>query len=290
MANPAVFVIIKAMNWQTFGHENIKNILSKQTESGKVPHAYLFSGPNGVGKRTLALEFAKSLLKTEKLDNHPDFQVLDLGSAEITAEAVKDFIAKTAFMPFLAAKKVAIINNAENLNSQSSNALLKTLEEPSESSVIILIASQASVLPTVYSRCQVLRFNSFSREQMEAFAKQHNIQVGREILSLSFGRAGRLKKLAEDKGFLQKQSNSVAAYQTLGAQPAGEKLMAVGEYAEQESWELAENFQLWLNWQLSALASEPNNFLKLSAITQALAGLKANLNKKMVLQNLFLKI
>ncbi len=275
---------------QIFGHENIKNILGKQMESKKVPHAYLFVGQDGIGKKTLALEFAKSLLTTEKLDHHPDFQILDLGEEEISAERLKDFIAKIAFMPFMAAKKVAIINNAENLNSQSSNALLKTLEEPSSSSVIILIASRNSLLPTISSRCQVLRFNNFSLNQMEDFASQKNLTVTKEMVELSFGQIGRLKKLAEEKGFIQEQNELVDDYKILARQSIGEKLMAVNKYAELESFELMENFRVWLNWQLIFLTKEPKNFLKLSAIAQALAGLRMNLNKKMVLQSLFLKI
>ncbi len=220
------------VKWQTFGHQNIKNILEKQILAGKIPHAYLFSGSGGLGKKVLALEFARKVLGTEKLENHPDFQILDLGANEIPAEALKDFIAKTAFKPFLAQKKVAIINNAENLNAQSSNALLKTLEEPSGSSVIILIVGTQQILPTIYSRCQVLRFNVFTADDLEDFAKQQSWGVSKEIISLSFGQIGRLKNLFEHKEFLQEQKELIARYENLAEISMGERLVAIGSYAE----------------------------------------------------------
>src|SRR6185295_6471933 len=111
------------MNWETFGHKQIKNILDRQISSGVMPHAYLFLGAQDLGKRTLALEFAKKVLNTEKLENHPDFQILDV-QGEIVVEQALDFMSKMSFKAFFGTKKVAIINNAENLNVQSSNALL----------------------------------------------------------------------------------------------------------------------------------------------------------------------
>src|SRR5260221_2148399 len=87
--------------------------------------------------------------------------MLDM-EGEITVEPILDFIGKLRFKPFMGSKIIAIINNAKNLNLQSGNALLKTLEEPSPSSIIILVSSSGSVLPTVVSRCQVLNFSAFS--------------------------------------------------------------------------------------------------------------------------------
>ena len=154
------------MEWQTFGHNEIKNLLNKQISSGIFPHAYLFTGPEAVGKKNLALEFAKVVLKADKLENHPDFQILD-SEGEIKIEQILEFIGKIGYKPFLGEKKVAIINNAQNLNTQSSSALLKTLEEPSESSVIILIAGSGNILSTISSRCQVLNFSIFSKTGLD---------------------------------------------------------------------------------------------------------------------------
>jgi DNA polymerase III subunit delta' len=124
----------------SFGHTNIKQILGGQIRAGLLYHAYLFTGPEGVGKKRVALEFAKKVLGTENLGNHPDFELFEL-SGEITMEPVLGLISRLKLKPFIAQKKVAIINDAQNLNTQSSNALLKTLEEPAKDTAIILIST-----------------------------------------------------------------------------------------------------------------------------------------------------
>jgi DNA polymerase-3 subunit delta' len=278
------------MIWQTFGHQNVKSILNKQLESKKFSHAYLFSGPEGVGKKTLCLEFAKQVLNTEKLENHPDFQILDLNEEEIKVESLLDFIRALAFKPFMGAKKVAIINNAENLNPQSGNALLKTLEEPSPSTIIILIASSLNVLPTIVSRCQKFNFNVFSADKMREFAAISELQITKEILGLSFGRISRLKRLLEDKKSLFNDESTLKDYQDIGKMQLGEKLISISKFSDKENSELEQDFQLWLNWQLGQLGHQPKSYTKLQALSDALLGLKQNYNKKLVLQSLFLQL
>src|SRR6185369_16832179 len=151
-------------NWVSFGHEKVKSILEKQLAQGRFPHAYLFGGPEGLGKKQLALKFAQKILQTEKVLSHPDFQILDL-EGEIGMESVLDFISGLSFKPFAGSHKVAVVNNAQNLNTQSSNALLKTLEEPAGGTIIILISSTTQLLATIVSRCQVFSFYGFSEKK-----------------------------------------------------------------------------------------------------------------------------
>lgn len=277
------------MSWQTFGHEAVKNILNKQINSGHLSHAYLFKGPVGIGKKTLALEFAQKVLQTQKLENHPDFQILD-PPGEITVELTLDFISKLAFKPFLGTKKVAIINNAENLNIQSSNALLKTLEEPSPSTIIILISGFGRVLPTIFSRCQTFNFNGFSAARQKNFAQQSGLKFTDEIIALSFGRIGRLARLANDQEFFNQQSQMLENYTQLRGKSLGEKFSAISRYAELEPAELEDHFSLWLNWQTRELAQKPQDYGKVKALCDSLLGIKINKNKKLLLQSLFLKI
>lgn len=275
--------------WQTFGHKSVKNILDKQLSSGKLSHAYLFAGPESVGKKSLAFEFAKNVLSTEKLENHPDFQILD-AEGEIVMEQVLEFISKTAFKPFLGSKKIAIINNAQNLNIQSGNALLKTLEEPSDSSIIILIAGPGKMLPTIVSRASVLNFSAFSKKELGEFAAAHNLEATSEILDLSFGRPGRLKKLNDDKEFFSRELNIIEDYKKLRKQPLGEKLAGLSDFAEIENSVLEQNLLTWLFWQSQELQHQPKEFFKVQAITDAFLNLKKNYNKKLVLQGLLMKI
>ncbi len=277
------------MTWLTFGHQTTKNILEKQLDSGQLPHAYLFVGPDGVGKKHLALEFAGKILKAKTLNNHPDFRILD-GETEISIEQARNFIANLSFKPFLGAKKLAIINNAENLNSQSSNALLKTLEEPGQSNVIILIANSGGLLPTIVSRCQVLNFNSLSSQELKEFAENNRLGADEKILDLSFGRIGRLVKLRADKNFLAAENEAVEKYRGLKALSLAEKLAEVGEMAEMEPMEMKKSFTSWLLWQANQLQHRPKEFVCVQAIIDAISALKRNQNKKLVLQKLLMTI
>ena len=222
------------MDWQTFGHQAVKSILNKQIAIQKFPHAYLFAGPKGIGKKTLALEFAKKVLGAENLSNHPDFAVLD-EPGEIVMETMLDFISRLSYKPFLAQKKIAVINNAQNLNLQSGNALLKTLEEPSPSTIIILLADSSRLLPTIVSRCQALNFHPFSKKQLADFAEKNHLQITEPIVDLSFGSPARLKKLSQDKEFLQNEEEAVKKYKSFGKMRLGEKLMSISGLADLEA-------------------------------------------------------
>jgi len=275
--------------WQTFGHNPVKNILERQLGALKFPHAYLFQGPEGVGKKTLALEFAKKVLNTENLQNHADFQILDM-EGEITMEPALDFMSRLSLKPFLGAKKIAIINNAQNLNLQSGNALLKTLEEPSPSTIIILVAESRKVMPTIVSRCQVLNFNILNEDELKAFAAGQNIKLSEDFLALSFGQSSRLKKLAEDEDFYSGQKTAIEQYRNIKKMPLAEKLTNISEFAELEPEALEQNLLTWMHWQSGELGKKPADYGKLQALADSLGALKKNQNKKLVLQSLFLRI
>ncbi len=275
-------------SWQTFGHNRIKNILNKQLESAKLPHAYLFVGPEGLGKKTLALEFAQKVLQTERLSNHPDFELLD-AEGEITMEQTLVFISRLGLMPFVAGKKIALINNAQNLNIQSSNALLKTLEEPSPSTVIILVAT-GGILPTITSRCQVLSFSPFAKSELKEFAARENITFSDRLAEMSFGSLGRLKALAGQPEFLQIEQQAIEEYETAVKSTLSQKFISINNLAELELQQLRQRLLTWLFWQRHKLKNAPEDYTKVRALNDSINNLAKNQNKKLVLQSLMLKI
>ena len=158
------------------GHEEPIRQLKGYIESGKIPHALLFAGPRGLDKAKTAVEFFKALnclaspgdpcqacgtcLKAER-GAHPDLHLIRPGEdrARILVEEIRDIIAETGLKPFEARTRVIIIEPAERMNEASSNALLKTLEEPPDGSLLILVSHNPSLLiPTLVSRCQLIRF------------------------------------------------------------------------------------------------------------------------------------
>ncbi len=263
--------------------------MQAQLTLGKIPHTYLFSGAEDLGKKMLALEFAKKILKAENLDNHPDFHILDM-EGEITVEPVLEFIGRVSLKPFLGQKKVAVINNADNLNIQAANALLKTLEEPSPSSVIILVGASQKILPTIISRCQVLNFSLFGHQNLVGFAEGRGMQLKDKALELSFGRPGRLFKLLTNESFFENQKDVVEKYKKLQSSDLAEKLADLDSLAELEALDLEQNFLTWLFWQYNQLHYSPGNFFKVQALMSAISSLRKNFNKKLVLQALFMKI
>lgn len=158
------------------GHEEPVRQLKGYVESGRIPHALLFAGPRGLDKVKTAIEFFKALnclaspgdpcqacgtcLKAER-GSHPDLHLIRPGEdrARILVEEIRDIIAETGLNPFEARTRVIIIEPAERMNTASANALLKTLEEPPDGSLLVLVSHNPSLLlPTIVSRCQLIRF------------------------------------------------------------------------------------------------------------------------------------
>lgn len=150
----------------------VRDLLNAAVTSGRVSHAYLFVGAPGSGKTACAWALASAILCENggdgSCDNcrrvarraHPDVHAYAPGSATgYLVDQVRDIIADTGLAPIRATRKVYLITSADRLSASSANALLKTLEEPPQSAVFILIARTAdSVLPTIRSRCQVVSF------------------------------------------------------------------------------------------------------------------------------------
>ncbi len=156
------------------GHEKVVAALRRALRSGRLAHAYLFVGPVGVGKSTTAWEFAKALQCPVSVDDaceqcrdcgkvrertHPDVVWVEPQGKQILVEQIRELQRRLAYKPLEGLRRVAIVQAAQEMNVQAANALLKLLEEPPEDTVMLLLAgSESSLLPTVVSRCQKMRF------------------------------------------------------------------------------------------------------------------------------------
>lgn len=170
--------------WENIlGNEQHKKFLEHYLTSDNHPHALLFVGAAGLGKRLLALEFAESLLchnlkghdgcqscKQFQVGAHPDFVEISLleDKKTILIEQVRELIAGSAYAPTLGKNKVILINDADLMRNEAANAILKILEEPPESWTIILTATKEELLlPTILSRVVTLRFKPISEEDIQ---------------------------------------------------------------------------------------------------------------------------
>jgi DNA polymerase III subunit delta' len=226
--------------WDIIGHDQAIARLSKSLQEGRVSHAYLITGPASVGKSTLALRLAQALncsspqppcrlcRSCQKIESgaHLDVRVVQLAGAEqeegaergrarsaekaIGIDQVRALQREVALAPHEGGYKVYIIMNAETLSLEAGNSLLKVLEEPPKSVVLILTAADANMLlPTIVSRCQVLRLQPVSAAVIgEYLAVQLGVERGRADLlaRLAGGRVGWAIAAAGDDGCLAQRT------------------------------------------------------------------------------------
>ncbi len=187
---------------QLIGNQRVKEILRRMLEAGRVPGALLFAGESGVGKKLFALELAKALNcreprgveacdkcsscvrisqskfpeyaddkdNREKLvrSDHPDVALARPFNRILRIGPMREIEQEANFRPYEGRVRVLIVEEAERLNENASNALLKTLEEPPRTSHLILTTSRpAALLPTIRSRCQMIRFSPLAPDEIE---------------------------------------------------------------------------------------------------------------------------
>jgi len=164
------------------GHEQILTSLSYALSKNLVNHAYIFSGPMGVGKKTIGLSFARALLCCRGQGDacgecedctrtacglHPDLHIISPEGASIKINQLRALQDVAAFTAFGTGRQVFLLEQAEKMTLAAANCFLKILEEPPAEIVFILVTDDTGgMLPTVLSRCQQYRFNPLSREDV----------------------------------------------------------------------------------------------------------------------------
>ena len=202
------------------GHQKQLAILRSALISQRLHHAYLFLGPEGVGKRTIAVAYAKAIHCRERTDdfcdrcencarisdgNHPDVRIIEpfADKKEISIQQIRELERDLNYRSFTGNRKVAIIDPASLLNPASQNALLKTLEEPPADSLIILIApNSGGLLPTVRSRCLRLAFAPLARREVAGFLQTQCAIAARDaefLAAMSMGSIGTALSLDKDE-------------------------------------------------------------------------------------------
>jgi DNA polymerase-3 subunit delta' len=190
------------------GNELARSALQRMADQKSVPNTLLFYGLDGVGKSLFAIALAELLMGKEhahKLaaQNHPDLHIyLPEGKSAIhTMETMRKLIDEVAFPPYEAPVKVFIIHDAHQMLPYSSNALLKTFEEPSFHSYFILLTSALeTMLPTIVSRCRKIPFFPIPQLQIATLIQnewQKTPEEARRIAFLSHGSLGKSKALAD---------------------------------------------------------------------------------------------
>lgn len=212
--------------------ERAVSFLKSSIERSRIANAYIFCGPEGVGKKLTALNFAKAIncsnpvgaagcdtcpscIKIDSL-NHPDVFLAtpEKAGGSVKIDDIRAVIKDVGLKPYEAKKKVYIIDEANSLTEEAENALLKTLEEPSVNAALILITENPSdLLPTIRSRCQIVKFFAIdSAVVKDILMKGHGLdEVMAHILAnISCGSMGQALHLKE-KDFFKKREGVIKA-------------------------------------------------------------------------------
>lgn len=209
------------MSWQSvLGHDAQQQAFERVWKSGRLAHAYLLVGPAGVGKRTFAVELARALLCEEARDelracdrcsscvlmsagNHPDFLIVGKPPEknELPIEVMRELGENFTLKPARGHGKVAILDDADDLNSASANCFLKTLEEPPKGSVILLIGTTPErQMTTILSRCQTVRFSPLPPELVDTVLRQQGVDddaLRADLVRAGAGSPGQALQLAD---------------------------------------------------------------------------------------------
>jgi DNA polymerase-3 subunit delta' len=224
------------MNWDMIGHDWAVKLLQSHITNDRVRHAYLFTGPAGIGKRTLAIRFAKALSCTNppataeycgacractliEEGTFPDIHIVSTEEHERTlkVDQIRGLQRKVSLSPYEGKYHVALLLRFHRATEQAANALLKTLEEPPPQVIMLLTAeSSDSLLPTIVSRCEVLPLRLLSVPQLESELesrigelKNADLQNAGLIAGLSAGRPGYALHLAQDQSGLKKRDDRI---------------------------------------------------------------------------------
>lgn len=253
------------------GHAQVVAQLERALRSGQVSHAYIFTGPEGIGKSTLALEFARALLcerityettaacgecsacRKVSAGSHPDLAVIETqaGKRWLDVESVREMSRVANLAPTLGSWRVFLIPLAEHMTLPGANAFLKTLEEPPPGVVLLLTAENTdALLPTILSRCQMLPLQPLTPEEItEALVNAWSAAPtdARELATLANGRLGWAVRALDHLDLRTQRADDLARISRLVGMRTDERLRQVATLAPDVE-RAARLLDLWLFW------------------------------------------
>ena len=185
------------------GQNFAKKYLTNSIKSNMVSHAYMFEGPNGIGKNTMARELATTLLEMENLFNSPDYIEITPDGNSIKIAQIRKLQSDILVKPYKS-YKIYVIDEAQKMTVEAQNALLKTLEEPPKYAIIILITNnKESLLETIKSRCEIIKFTPIPLVEVADYLTQTGVDKNRASLLANFSRGSMQKaiELSESEDF-----------------------------------------------------------------------------------------
>lgn len=292
------------------GHKKILDRLDKSIGKGEMSQAYIFSGPENTGKFAVALDFAEKLLKDSLIvpDStriNPDLIVIEpeieekrgvAKKRDIKIEKIRELQHKAGLSAAGGKYKVAIINDANRLNKSAQNALLKTLEEPNDNFIMILVVQdEKRILPTIMSRCQRIKFGIAPLLELERNIPEDAANK-EELLFWSLGRPGLLLELVKNPEEISFRNESLEELKGLFRSDLTEKF-SLAEKLSKDADLAIKKMNLWLiavrqallGEEMSVKISQGESLRLIGKIEECLGLMQdTNSNARLLLENLFL--
>jgi DNA polymerase III subunit delta' len=262
-------------NWNLLGHEWAVDMLRQHAARGDVRHAYLFCGPPGLGRRTLALRLAQALncerpvmagepcltcrtCKQIEAMQHPDLSVIQSVDGDnipkeggiLKVDQIREVQRTLNLKPYQSQYRVVIFLRFQEANDNAANALLKTLEEAPAHAILLLTADNPEqLLPTIVSRCEILRLRPLPIEAIVADLIERGVDEDRARLlaHISGGRPGFARRLADDASLLEKRAERLDDLQTLLPAPRVEKFSYADKLSKDKD-ALRQTIMIWLSY------------------------------------------
>jgi len=237
------------------GHQKQLSYLKRMVESGRLPHALLFSGQEKLGKKTIALDLISQLFKEtpNRLlgGSHPDFIFLSpiQEVRQIHINQIRELSWRLSLKPIRTNLIAAIIDQAHLMTSEAQNCFLKTLEEPKGNSLLILITEYPHfLLPTILSRCEIIKFYPVKKKLISDFLEKKEVLKEKieKICQISLGRPGLAIDFLENPKKLEERENRERELIRISNSNLVNRFEYIKELAQQEN--LKETLEIWLNY------------------------------------------
>lgn len=270
-----------ADNWNILGHEWAVDMLRRHVARGDIRHAYLFSGPPGLGRRTLAIRLAQALncekpvapgepcfncrtCKQIEAMQHPDLSIVEPTikdpdvpkelipgpNGEIRIQQIRELQKSINLRPYQSKYRVLVFLRFHQASVEASNALLKTLEEAPAHAILLLTADNPEqLLPTINSRCEILRLRPLPLEAIMADLLERGIDEDRARLlaHISGGRPGFARRLVDDAALLEKREERLNDLQTLLPASRVDKFSYADKLAKDKD-AMRQTIMVWLSY------------------------------------------
>ena len=255
------------------GHEQIKEHMQAAIRDKKPFHAYLFQGEEGVGKEALARTFAAGLqCQSESADkpckecvscrqmesgNQPDVIWVTREKASLGVDEIREQLCNTMdIKPFSSPYKIYLVPEAEKMTEAAQNALLKTIEEPPEYGIVILVTSNISaLLPTIQSRCLTMEFRPLSTAVVESYVKEH-CQVpdyqARASAAFAQGNLGKAMRYAKSEDFIERKDHIISLLRHVEQMDLSEMLAVIKDLGTRKD-EVRDYIDLMVLWYRDVL-------------------------------------